>query len=226
MQTESAARAGWARARGFQARLERFLDTAPEGTLVVDEAGCIRLANTQVAEIFGYTPAELIGLSVEELLPASERERHQEARASFSRAPRDRPMGRGPMILAQRRDGSRFHVDIELRPRATPDGLMTLAVVHDRGGVEPGEAQYLAREAQRRLTLVRLAAEDLAELVAGLMSVLEGASGTEVSSPHWVTRLEEAHSTAFLVHEIAQQLVSYGSEELSLPASPTEPTKR
>jgi len=83
----------------------------------------------------------------------------------------------------------------------------------------------LAREAQRRLTLVRLAAEDLAELVAGLMSVLEGASGMEVSSPHLITRLEEAHSTAFLVHELAQQLVSYGSEELSLPASP-DTTKR
>ena len=108
------------------------------------------------------------------------------------------------------------HADIELRPRATPHGWMTLALVRDRGAVQPGEAEQLAKEAQRRLHLVRLAAEDLAELVAALMLVLEGASCTEPSSPDLITRVEEAHSTAFLGRDLAQQLLRYGSEQLSL----------
>ena len=203
----------WAGASGFEARLARFLDTVPEGTLVVDEAGRICLANTAVAAIFGYPPDELVGRSIEDLVADSERERHRHARASFTAAPRDRIMGRGPVILAQRRDGTCFHADIELRPRATPSGLMTLAVVRDRGEAEVGEELQLTREVQRRLTLVRLAAEDLSELTAGLMSVLEGVRGAVASG--LTPRIEEAQSTAYLVHELARQLVAYGSEELS-----------
>jgi PAS domain S-box-containing protein len=209
------------RMAGFEARLARFLDRVPEGTLVVDEGGKICLANASVAETFGYSPEELVGRSIEDLLPDAERDRHRQARVDFTRAPRDRVMGNGPVVVAQRSDGSCFHANIELRPRATPKGLMTLAVVRDCGEAQPGEEARLAREVQRRMSLVRLAAEDLADLSSALLSVLEGA--VSAGPAGFPARLEEAQSTAYLVHELAEQLVSYGSEAFRL--DPERPQK-
>ena len=88
MATAGTDRPHWGSAGGFSARLAQFIETVPEGTLVVDETGRIRLANTEVAEIFGYAPDELIGLSVEDLMPEDERARHRGARADFARSPR------------------------------------------------------------------------------------------------------------------------------------------
>jgi len=204
---------------GFELRLAAFLDRVPEGTLVVDESGKICLANAKVAQTFGYAPDELIGMSIEELMPADERARHRRSRADFARAPRDRTMGNGPVVLAQRQDGSCFHANIELRPRVTPTGVMVLAVVRDLGEAQPGEAGRLAREVHRRMNLVRLAAEDLLDLSAALLSVLEGVASSDPAGHP--ARVEEAQSTAFLLRDVAEQLASYGSEELILDEEPT-----
>jgi PAS domain S-box-containing protein len=206
---------------GFEARLASFLDRVPEGTLVVDESGKVCLANAGVAETFGYSPEELVGRSIEDLLPEDERERHRHSRAEFTRAPRDRAMGSGPVVLARRSDGSCFHANIELRPRTTPKGLMTLAVVRDCGEAQPGEEVRLAREVHRRMSLVRLAAEDLADLTSALLSVLEGA--VEAGAEGFPARVEEAQSTAYLVHELAEQLIAYGSE--AFPVDEERPAK-
>jgi two-component system sensor histidine kinase/response regulator len=92
------------------------LELAPDGLMVVDEAGTIRLANARCESLFGYPCAELVGMKVEQLVPSEIRGRHPGMRADFHKAARPREMGAGQELAACRKDGSRFPVEIGLSP--------------------------------------------------------------------------------------------------------------
>jgi formate hydrogenlyase transcriptional activator len=103
----------------------------PGGVLVVDAAGMITLANEQVERAFGYSPGELIGQSIDILIPQSRRAAHAAHREAFMAMPEARPMGAGRDLLGRRRDGSEFPVEVGLSPLATEHGSFVLAVVVD-----------------------------------------------------------------------------------------------
>ena len=92
------------------------LELAPDGLMVADEQGIIRLANAQCEKLFGYPREELIGQPVEMLVPAEVRARHPAMRAAFHHAPDARSMGVGRELRGQRKDGSLFPVEIGLSP--------------------------------------------------------------------------------------------------------------
>ena len=92
------------------------LDALPSGVLVVDHRGIIKLVNRQLAESFGYQEGELVGETLEVLLPRTIRDRHEGLRASYCEAPEERMMGAGRELYAVKKDGSFFPVEIGLRP--------------------------------------------------------------------------------------------------------------
>jgi len=99
---------------------ERFfrsvLELAPDGLMVVDAGGTIRLANARCEQLFGQTREELIGRSVDTLVPEDVRPRHAALRESFHRAPSARDMGPDRELRAIRKDGSQFPIEIGLSP--------------------------------------------------------------------------------------------------------------
>jgi diguanylate cyclase (GGDEF)-like protein/PAS domain S-box-containing protein len=103
-------------------------DAIPDAVLMVDADGFITRVNRELTDLFGYSPAELIGQPIEILLPASMRERHVPLRRVFQQNPRTRPMaGRAP-LQARRKDGTEFPVEIMLSPL---DQVHVLAVIRD-----------------------------------------------------------------------------------------------
>ena len=92
------------------------LELAPDGLMVTDQGGFIKLANAKCEELFGYTRAELVGRPVEMLVPDDVRPRHADLRAEFHRSPAARAMGSGRELQAVRKDGSLFPVEIGLSP--------------------------------------------------------------------------------------------------------------
>ena len=52
------------------------LDAAPDAMLIIDDAGFIRFTNQQVTALFGYARDEIIGQSIETLMPERFRTRH------------------------------------------------------------------------------------------------------------------------------------------------------
>lgn len=92
------------------------LERAPDGLMVVDAQGTIRLANLQSARLFGYQPGELIGLPVERLVPHKNRAAHPGLVQSFFRDQKPREMGTGRELSGLRKDGSTFLVEIGLSP--------------------------------------------------------------------------------------------------------------
>ena len=113
---------------------ERFrlaVESAPNAIVMVDQNGNIILVNSQVEKYFGYSRYELIGISVDRLVPHQYAAIHPSHRAEFLTNPQMRNMGVGRDLYALRRDGSEFPVEIGLAPIETDEGTFILATIVD-----------------------------------------------------------------------------------------------
>jgi PAS domain S-box-containing protein len=108
-----------------------LLEAAPDGFVIVDPNGKICLLNPQAEKLFGYTREELIGQSIEVLVPLTARREHHEARTQYSEQPTARRMGTGIKLSARQKDGSEFPVEISLSPLLTPDGKFIISAIRD-----------------------------------------------------------------------------------------------
>jgi PAS domain S-box-containing protein len=93
-----------------------LLEHLPIGLVVVDPRAHIVFVNECVEQMLGYDRGELLGQSVEVLVPERLRVAHADMRRAFAEGPRDRPMGAGRDLVALHRDGSEIPVEIGLKP--------------------------------------------------------------------------------------------------------------
>jgi PAS domain S-box-containing protein len=114
---------------GDPARSEALIDALPDGVLVVDDEGTIVSANAAAETLFGYERNELVGASVESLVPSHLREEHRQHRARYLSDPQTRPMGTAQNLVAQHRNGEIFPVDISLSPISTGEGDRVVATI-------------------------------------------------------------------------------------------------
>ncbi len=156
----------------LQEQFQRVFESAPNGMLMVDSEGVITLSNPRMEELFGYKREELIGQPVTLLVPERFREVHATHTRRFFQAPRARRMDIERELVAQRKDGSEFPVEIGLSPMETGHGKFVLAAIADVTLRKQAE-----REAKRRL-------EELAH-VSRVTSIGEMASGLahEINQP-------------------------------------------
>lgn len=125
---------------------ERFrvaVESAPSAMLMVDEKGKIVLANAQTEKLFGYAKQELLGQSIEMLVPGRFRDRHPRHRSGFHAEPRSRPMGVDRELFAVRKDGVEVPVEIGLNPIKTAEGSFVLAAVVDLSTMKRMQAELI-----------------------------------------------------------------------------------
>jgi diguanylate cyclase (GGDEF)-like protein/PAS domain S-box-containing protein len=112
-------------------RFRLGVESAPNAMVMSNREGKIVLVNSQGVKMFGYKEEELVGQSVEVLVPQRYRGGHPEHRAGFSARPQARLMGAGRDLYAVRKDGSEFPVEIGLNPIETEEGLLVLSAIVD-----------------------------------------------------------------------------------------------
>lgn len=117
--------------RKSEALLQSFFRAAPDATVIVDTEGQVIQVNDQVEAIFGYKQEELVGKSVDLLLPGRFRKGHLTHRARYTSHPVTRPMGAGLSLYGRRKDGQEFPVDIMLSPLITEEGDLVICSVRD-----------------------------------------------------------------------------------------------
>jgi PAS domain S-box-containing protein len=131
--------------------LQQFLDISPDALLIVNQVGIIVLVNEQAEAVFGYTRSELQGQTLELLLPDRFREAHITHRERYFSSPRTRPMGAGLQLVARRKDGTEFPVEISLSPLLLDDALHTIGAIRDMTAQRAAERERLQQVEHIRL---------------------------------------------------------------------------
>jgi two-component system, sensor histidine kinase len=126
-----------------------LLDLAPDPTVIVDAGGTVVFTNAQVERTFGYGPAELMGVPVENLLPERFKDAHPHHREGFASHAKPRPMGAGGTLYGRHKDGHEFPIEISLSPVATDEGLLVVAAVRDATVRQDKEDRLVATIGQR-----------------------------------------------------------------------------
>jgi PAS domain S-box-containing protein len=182
-----AERSDTAAAGDADTRFRLLIEAAPNAMIMVDAAGTIQLVNSQAERLFGYARSQLLGKSVELLLPAQLRAMHRGVRAGYLHAPQARRMGAGRDLFGLRADGSEVPLEIGLSPVHTESGTFVLASIIDI--TERKRAELALRASEERF---RLVVED---------------------APNAIIMVDEAGSIA-LVNGEAERLFGYAREEL------------
>jgi len=118
-------------AKLMEARFRDLLESTPDGIVMANPTGHIVIANTQAERLFGYEAGELLGRSVDMLLPQRYRHAHVGHRSNYFQQPRKRSMGSGLDLSGLRKDGSEFPIEISLSPLHTEESAFVMSAIRD-----------------------------------------------------------------------------------------------
>jgi PAS domain S-box-containing protein len=189
-----------------------------EGIIMVNKHGTILLANPVAETMFGFENGQLIGTSLEELLPARFRGTHMHLRKGFSEHPSPRRMGIGRDLMAMRRDRSEFPVEVSLSYKETQGELLVMAFIIDITERKKAEEALKSSEEQLLLYAAELERKVQARTEALNRSVHELEKEVEVRK-----KAEEDARKALEkereLNELKSKFVSIASHEFRTPLS-------
>lgn len=125
-------------------QFEAVFNHSTIGMIIADSKGKITQFNRFAETQFGYSEEEVIGESIEMLLPTEMKERHVHHRDQFIKAPSNRGMGVGRDLFAKRRDNTVFPVEISLSHFTKKDESFVIAFIIDISVRKNSEAELAA----------------------------------------------------------------------------------
>ena len=190
-------------------RFEAVFAHATIGIIVCNRPGAIVLANEQAHRQFGYPPLGLLATDIEALVPGTDGAAHARLRAFFNARPQVRAMGEGRNLLARRRDGSVFPVEISLSYFHQDEELYVVAYIIDVTVKREAERELLAQH--QHVAALNAALEqkvaDRTHALATTLSQLEKRT----------TELAQALATEQELGELKSRFVSMASHEFRTP---------
>jgi len=158
-----------------QDRFRLVVEASPNGIILVDSRGHIRLVNARAEKLFCYRREELLGKSIELLVPERFRGDAPADWASFAATGTARAMGADRDLSARRKDGSEFPVELGISPIQTQEGMVVLCAVADITERKQAEAEArMHREELAHLSRVAIMGEMTGSLAHELNQPLTG----------------------------------------------------
>ncbi len=114
-----------------ESQTRRFVEAAPDATLIVDEGGKIKVVNAQAEMMFGYPREELVGKSVNLLVPNPSKAIHSELIKGFFLDPLSRYMETGRELTGRKEDGSEFPIEVNLSAVGSEEKPLVSAAIRD-----------------------------------------------------------------------------------------------
>lgn len=171
-----------------EATIRALLENAAQGIVAANQQGRIILTNATTEKLFGYTRKELIGQSVDKLVPERFRERHAAAMTKWFSKPRKRYIDAGLKLAGLRKDATEFPIDINLSYIEAGSEIIAVGFISDITERRKNEQALLEYQDQlQRLTssLINLQETENRELARELHDSFSqelAALGMEVSN--------------------------------------------
>ena len=132
------------------AKYRGLLEAAPDAMVVVDEAGLIVLLNLQAERQFGYHRDELVGRPVTNIIPEGFAERLIADGTRSAAEALSQQIGTGIELVALRRDGTEFPIEIMLSPLESSEGILITAAIRDISVRRAAEGYLVQMESRYR----------------------------------------------------------------------------
>ena len=175
--------------KASEASFRAVVEATPNAILLVDDHGRIAMTNAQGSAIFGYAREDLVGRSVDDLVPDRFRGAHAQYRGGFTASPSARAMGAGRELFGWRQDGTQVPVEVSLNPMRTAQGWFVLVSIVDIS-VRRSIEQAAARQRNELAHLSRVA----------MMGVLSGSLAHELNQPLTAILSNAQAAQRFLMH--------------------------
>ena len=190
-------------------RFEAVFTNATLGIIVCDRPGRMVSVNARAGQLFGYSPAELLGQQIEVLVPDAAGRHHAQLRASYNADPQVRNMGHNRPLAGQRRDGSTFPVEASLSYFYLDEELYVVAYILDLTAKQAAE-QELHTQHQRVARLNAELEQKVIDRTNALMLTLEQ---LEKRGDELALALQAEHELG----ELKSRFVSMASHEFRTP---------
>lgn len=206
------------RLRRSEERFRALMESAPDALVITDERGIVTMANRQTEKLFGWQRQQLLGQSIEMLLPMRFRTRHVHHRNQFAAHPHARPMGVGLELAALRADGTEFPVEISLSPIQIDGEKLVAAAIRDASErrdmeqtqhrlhqLEMAQAEHLASLGQ----LAAGMAHEIKNPLAGMSAALEVLASQNELPAAAAEIMGEVQHQATRIRKIVDELLNY-----------------
>jgi PAS domain S-box-containing protein len=107
------------------------LEAAPDAMVVVNPGGEIVLLNVQAEKQFGYSRDELVGQQVKNIIPEGFAERLIADGTRSAAEALAQQIGTGIELIARRKDGTEFPIEIMLSPLESAEGVLVTAAIRN-----------------------------------------------------------------------------------------------
>jgi PAS domain S-box-containing protein len=144
----------------MEGRYRGLMEAAPDGMVVVNQAGEIVLLNARAESQFGYRRDELLGQKVTNIIPTGFAERLIADETRTAAEALEQQIGTGIELFGKRRDGTEFPIEIMLSPLESPEGILVTAAIRDIT-VRKDAEQHLAQMEGRYRGLMEAAPDGM-----------------------------------------------------------------
>ena len=195
-----------------------LFENATEGIILTDRKGKIILVNPAAQRMFQYEEHELVGKTVEVLLPKKARHAHVALRESFHEDPGNRVMGHGRDLHGERKDGTEFPVEVSLSHYKKTNDTFAIAFIVDithRKQIENNlvtqkqELEKISADIRKLNAQLEVKVEERTLILKEALQKLERSQ----------TELSEALDKERELNEIKSRFVSMASHEFRTPLS-------
>jgi PAS domain S-box-containing protein len=199
-------------------QFEALFAYATIGAIITDKKGNIIQFNKYAETQFGYRKDEVIGKTVDILVPSKNHSIHHKHRETFYKNPKPGRMGKGKDIFAQKKDGTLFPVEITLSNYEIDGEIFVIAFVIDITALKKSEAVVLEQknELKRVETENKKSYSDLEQKIEHRTHVLR-ATFTELEKSK--AELNEALEKEKELNELKSRFLTTASHEFRTPLS-------
>ena len=147
--------------RAEEMKFKALLESAPNATLILGKDNIIQMINLQAERLFGYTPQELVGQSIDLLIPSRFDERRAPLRDAFYANPEIKTYDIGDDFYMYDKQKNEIPVEVTLGPLQLEGGFLLSVVVRDITAEKDYQHKILKAKEELEVLTEELTAQNL-----------------------------------------------------------------